>query len=202
MAEGRYDKISNQISSDLFNALKDGETSFYDTYYNGDLDFEVHGDFIPTGSVKYFAVDGDADYDETGEGNDSIRVIVSYNPKVIPDAYKDIAFTLKDIVRHEIEHLTHSDSDNLKPGKYMEDDSLVRALVKTGALPKGDYFKLAKEVDANIQGMYFRAKKEKRSFADVVKQYFDDQNLPKEDYEDILNLMRKRLPALGIKQRL
>ena len=62
--------------------------------------------------------------------------------------------------------------------------------------------KLAKEVDANIQGMYFRAKKEKRPFADVVKQYFDDQNLPKDDYENILNLMRKRLPALGIKQRL
>ena len=202
MAEGRYDTISNQVSSDLFNALKDGKTSFYDTYYNDDLDFEVHGDFIPTGSVKYFDVDGDADYDETGEGNDSIRVIVSYNPKVVPDAYKDIAYTLKDIVRHEIEHLTHSDSDNLKPSKYMEDDSLVRALVDAGALPKGDYFKLAKEVDANIQGMYFRAKKEKRPFADVVKQYFDDQNLPKDDYENILNLMRKRLPALGIKQRL
>ena len=202
MAEGRYDKISNQVSSDLFKSLKDGETSFFKNYETDDLDFQVHGDFIPTGSVKYFDVDGDADYDETGEGNDSIRVIVSYNPKVIPDAYKDIAFTLKDIVRHEIEHLTHSDSDNLKPGKYMDDDSLIRGLVKLEKLPKGDYFKLEKEIDANIQGMYFRSKKEKRPFADVVKQYFDDQNLPKDDYENILNLMRKRLPALGIKQRL
>ena len=202
MAEGRYDKISNQVSSDLFKSLKDGETSFFKNYETDDLDFQVHGDFIPTGSVKYFDVDGDADYDETGEGNDSIRVIVSYNPKVIPDAYKDIAFTLKDIVRHEIEHLTHSDSDNLKPGKYIDDDSLIRGLVKLEKLPKGDYFKLEKEIDANIQGMYFRSKKEKRPFADVVKQYFDDQNLPKDDYENILNLMRKRLPALGIKQRL
>ena len=202
MAEGRYDKISTQVSSDLFKSLKDGETSFFKNYETDDLDFQVHGDFIPTGSVKYFDVDGDADYDETGEGNDSIRVIVSYNPKVVPDAYKDIAYTLKDIVRHEIEHLTHSDSDNLKPGKYMDDDSFVRALVKLEKLPKGDYFKLEKEIDANIQGMYFRAKKEKRPFADVVKQYFDDQNLPKDDYENILNLMRKRLPALGIKQRL
>ena len=202
MAEGRYDKISNQVSSDLFKSLKDGETSFFKNYETDDLDFQVHGDFIPTGSVKYFDVDGDADYDETGEGNDSIRVIVSYNPKVVPDAYKDIAFTLKDIVRHEIEHLTHSDSDNLKPGKYMDDDSLIRGLVKLEKLPKGDYFKLEKEIDANIQGMYFRSKKEKRPFADVVKQYFDDQNLPKDDYENILNLMRKRLPALGIKQRL
>ena len=202
MAEGRYDKISTQVSSDLFKSLKDGETSFFKNYETDDLDFQVHGDFIPTGSVKYFDVDGDADYDETGEGNDSIRVIVSYNPKVVPDAYKDIAYTLKDIVRHEIEHLTHSDSDNLKPGKYMDDDSFVRALVKLEKLPKGDYFKLEKEIDANIQGMYFRAKKEKRPFANAVKQYFDDQNLPKDDYENILNLMRKRLPALGIKQRL
>ena len=202
MAEGRYDKISNQISSDLFNALKNGEESFYENYYNDDLDFDVYGTFVANEDEKYFSVDGDADYDETGEGNDSIQVIISYNPKELPKAYKDISFTLKDIVRHEIEHLTHGDSDNLKPGKYLKDDTLVRTLVKKGLLPKGDYFKLAKEVDANIQGMYFRAKKEKRPFGDVVRQYFDDQDLPKEDYDEILDLMNKRLPALGIKQRL
>ena len=202
VAEGKYDKISNQISSDLFNALKNGEESFYENYYNDNLDFDVYGTFVANEDEKYFSVDGDADYDETGEGNDSIQVIVSYNPKELPKAYKDISFTLKDIVRHEIEHLTHGDSDNLKPGKYIEDDSLVRKLIKTGVLPKGDYFKLAKEVDANIQGMYFRAKKEKRPFRDVVKQYFDDQDLPKKDYDEILDLMNKRLPALGIKQRL
>lgn len=202
MAEGRYDKISNQISSDLFKALKAGKKTFFGNYYNGDLDFQVHGDFIPDNKEKYFFVDGDSDYDETGEDNDSIRVIVSYNPKELPNAFSDIAFTLKDVVRHEIEHLTHGDSDNLKTGKYMQDDSTIRALIKLGHLPKGDYFKLEKEVDANIQGMYFRAKKEKRPFKDVVKQYFDDQNIPKEDYEHILNLMNKRLPALGIKQRL
>lgn len=202
VAEGRYDKISNQISSDLFTALKNGEESFFENYYNDDLDFDVYGTFISNEEEKYFSVDGDADYDETGEGNDSIQVIVSYNPKALPEAFKDISFTLKDIVRHEIEHLTHGDSDNLKPGKYIEDDSLVRALIKTGVLPKGDYFKLAKEVDANIQGMYFRAKKEKRPFGDVVRQYLDDQDLPKEDYDNIIDLMNKRLPSIGIKQRL
>lgn len=202
VAEGRYDKISNQISSDLFKALKNGEESFFENYDNGDLDFDVFGTFIANKKEKYFSVDGDADYDETGEGNDSIQVIISYNPKELPKALKDISFTLKDIVRHEIEHLTHGDSDNLKPGKYIEDDSLVRALIKTGVLPKGDYFKLAKEVDANIQGMYFRAKKEKRPFGDVVRQYLDDQDLPKEDYDNIIDLMNKRLPSIGIKQRL
>jgi hypothetical protein len=35
-------------------------------------------------------------------------------------------------------------------------------------LPKADYFKLEKEIDANLQGMYFRAKKEKRPFRDVI----------------------------------
>jgi len=202
MAEGRYDKISNQISSDLFKSFKKGDESFYDNYYSDDLDFDVYGTFVPTDKEKYFSVDGDADYDETGEGNDSIQFILSYNPSVIPAAYEEIAFTIKDVVRHEIEHLTHSDSDNLKPGKYMEDDSMIRALIKLDKLPKGNYFKLEKEIDANIQGMYFRAKKEKRPFKDVVKQYFDDQNLPEKEYSEIINLMKKRLPALGIKQRL
>lgn len=202
LTEGRYDKISNKISSDLFNAFKNGEKDFYNNYYNDDLDFDVFGTFIANEEEKYFSVDGDADYDETGEGNDSIQVIISYNPEVLPRAYKDISFTLKDLVRHEIEHLTHGESDNLKKGKYIEDDSLIRALIKTGVLPKGDYFKLAKEIDANIQGMYFRAKKEKRPFAEVVREYLDDQNIPKEDYDEIIELMRKRLPALGINQPL
>ena len=31
---------------------------FFKNYETDDLDFQVHGDFIPTGSVKYFDVDG------------------------------------------------------------------------------------------------------------------------------------------------
>jgi len=50
--------------------------------------------------------------------------------------------------------------------------------------------------------MYFRAKKEKRPFADVVNSYLDAQDITPKERQEILTLWRKRLPALGIKQSL
>jgi len=46
--------------------------------------------------------------------------------------------------------------------------------------------------------MYFRAKKEKRSFKDVINIYLDLQDITPEEKEEILNLWRRRLPALNL----
>ena len=48
--------------------------------------------------------------------------------------------------------------------------------------------------------MYFRAKKEKRPFADVVNSYLDAQDITPQEREEILTIWRKRLPTLGLKQ--
>ena len=50
--------------------------------------------------------------------------------------------------------------------------------------------------------MYFRAKKEKKPFADVVNRYLDAQDITPQEREEILTIWRKRLPALGLKQTL
>jgi hypothetical protein len=42
----------------------------------------------------------------------------------------------------------------------MDDDMFIRQMINMEMLPKADYFKLEKEIDSNLQGMYFRAKKE------------------------------------------
>jgi len=65
-------------------------------------------------------------------------------------------------------------------------------------LPKAEYFKLEKEVDANLQGMYLRAKKERRPFRDVIDDYLDAQKITPEEKEEILDLWRTRLPALNL----
>ena len=65
-------------------------------------------------------------------------------------------------------------------------------------LPKAQYFRLAKEVDANLQGMYFRAKKEKRPFGDIINNYLDAQDITTEEKEEILNLWRSRNKALNL----
>ena len=79
-------------------------------------------------------------------------------------------------------------------------DIAIRALVKADIIPQAEYFKLPKEVDANLQGMYFRAKKEKRPFGDVINTYLDAQDITPEEKEKIINLWRSRRKALSLPQ--
>ena len=71
----------------------------------------------------------------------------------------------------------------------MKDDQLMRDLIDADLLPKSQYFKLEKEVDAMLQGLYFKAKKAKRPFKDVINDYlniFIDQ-------ETITQIMKKKI---------
>jgi hypothetical protein len=61
--------------------------------------------------------------------------------------WQTVSFDLKDVIRHELEHLTQ-DGENLKggtdsddprlvrPSKYMEDDEFIRNLIDIDLLPK------------------------------------------------------------------
>ena len=208
MAEGRYDTITNRVSSAIFNHWKreveEGSklTSFSEFIESDDLAFDVQATLVLKPGTKKLKVDGGADYSPEGEYDDAIMVTFQIDPAMLPEFWEEISMNLKDVIRHEIEHLTHSDSDNLKSGKYMEDDQYIRDLVKLKLLKNKEYFLLPKEVDANLQGMYLRAKKEKRPFADVVNTYLDAQKITSKEKEEILTLWRKRLPALGLKQTL
>jgi hypothetical protein len=208
MAEGRYDKISNQASSDLFRGWKEafdaGEKSigFEETYSNGDVEFDVEGTLVltpGTGKMEVLESTG-AGFDDDG---DFIIVDIAIDPELLPNFWEEISMTLKDLFRHEIEHLTHNKGGvSTNPSKVMRGDLAKRDKIRAGEKPIGDYFKLKKEVDANLQGMYFRAKKEKKPFADVVNSYLDAQDITPQEREEILTLWRNRLPALGLKQTL
>lgn len=208
MAEGRYDKISNQASSDLFRSWKEafdaGEKriGFEESYSNGDVEFDVEGTLVLTpGTGKMEVLDSTgAGFDEDG---DFIIVNIAIDPELLPNFWEEISMTLKDLFRHEIEHLTHNRGGvSSNPAKTMRGDLAKRDKIRAGESPIGDYFKLKKEVDANLQGMYFRAKKEKKPFADVVNSYLDAQDITPQEREEILTIWRNRLPALGIKQTL
>jgi hypothetical protein len=111
--------------------------------------------------------------------------------------------TLKDIVRHEIEHLTHNiGGPTSNPNKGMEDDLEKRRWINKRKSRRNQYFHLAKEIDANLQGLLFRAKKERKPFADVVNTYLDAQELGPRQKQKILRLWRERMPAIGIQQSL
>ena len=211
MNEGRYDKLSNQVSSAIFASFKEalvkGEDGEFlltvgpqeDADIKNEMTFDIQAVVKITDDV--YSVDGGANagFDDDGDEIDPFINIVFQIPKNVN--LKDLSFDLKDVVRHEIEHLTQ-DGENLKQGKYIPDDKELRDLIDAGLLDKDEYYKLPKEVDAMIQGMYYKAKKSKTPFVDVVDDYFEKAKVTPEERPKIKALWNKRLPALGIKQRL
>ena len=211
MNEASYDKLSNQVSSAIFASFKealvkgeDGEFMLTvgpqeDADIKSNMTFDIQAVVKITDDV--YSVDGGANagYDDDGDEIDPFINIVFQIPKNVN--LKELSFDLKDVVRHEIEHLTQ-DGENLKQGKYIPDDKELRDLIDAGLLDKDEYYKLPKEVDAMIQGMYFKAKKSKTPFVDVVDDYFERAKVTPEERPKIKALWNKRLPALGIKQRL
>ena len=111
--------------------------------------------------------------------------------------WETIYFDLTDVIRHELEHFTQQ-GINVIPSKEMGDDEIIRTLINMKLAPKSDYFKLEKEVDAMLQGMYLKAKKTRTPFKDVINDYFNKMKLNKQERQDILDLWSKRLKALNL----
>ena len=197
--EGRYDKISNTISSAIFKYWKQdidngAEASrFEDSFMLKDEEITIDANISVVPGLGKLSVDGGAD-----DSEDYIQVRFEIDPEKLPEFWEEISMNLKDVIRHEIEHLTHGEGFTSNPAKTMDDDMFIRQMIDMEMLPKADYFKLEKEIDANLQGMYFRAKKEKRPFGDVINTYLNAQDITPEQKEEILNLWRNRLPALNL----
>jgi len=199
LSEGRYDKISNQISSAIFKYWKEDinngaqASRLEQSFPFGDEKITIDANLSVIPGLGELNVDGGANDEE-----DYIQVRFEIDPEKLPEFWGDISMNLKDVIRHEIEHLTHGEGFTSNPGKTMEDDMFIRQMIDMEMLPKADYFKLKKEIDANLQGMYFRAKKEKRPFRDVINTYLDAQDITPEQKEEIMDLWRRRLPALNL----
>jgi hypothetical protein len=197
--EGHYDKISNTISSAIFKYWKQdidngAEASRLEqTFPFRDEEITIDANISVIPGLGKLSVDGGAD-----DSEDYIQVRFEIDPKKLPKFWEEISMNLKDVIRHEIEHLTHGEGFTSNPAKTMDDDMFIRQMIDMEMLPKADYFKLEKEIDANLQGMYFRAKKEKRPFKKVINTYLNAQDITPEQKKEILNLWRRRLPALNL----
>ena len=222
ITEGRYDKFTNELSRLAFELIKDGydvgRKVVDESFVVGPADEEVdivsddfEFDFVV--QAKYtnniYKVDGGANAGFDDEG-DEIQPLLSVRFKIPKDVdWQTVSFDLKDVIRHELEHLTQ-DGANLKggtysknpklvrPSKYMEDDQFIRDMIDANLLPKSDYFKLEKEVDAMLQGMYFKAKKSRKPFLAVIDDYLDKQPVNQKERKEILDLWAKRAKALGL----
>jgi PAS domain-containing protein len=225
MAEGAYDSLVTKLTkATITKWVKDSKKKPLPKKSFVDIDIDdVDGkgreiEFNYVGLVEFdkkvdgYEVDGTSNSGEDKGKMPFVATLFRINPKVLPQAWSKISADVSDVIRHEIEHLTqagdnvrgqvYDDEGNLiSKGKYMEDDIMIRDMInKLKVLPKSDYYKLEKEVDAMLQGLYLKAKKTKKPFADVIDQYLD--MAPgidtKEDKEAILNLWRSRRKALSL----
>jgi len=134
-----------------------------------------------------------------------IEVRLEIDPEQYPRVLSEVSMDLKDILRHEIEHITQS-GWNVKQGKYLRSDMARRNKINRGDIDTINYWLLQKEQPAMIQGLYFRAKKERKPFAEVVNSYLDiwvnNGTLTNEEKEKIIKRWRTMLPKLGIRQDL
>jgi len=204
--EGRYDSLTRMVVKDILNDWKsqyDGTPELLE--FNEDyettnskgqsIDFELYATLnVKETKTEVYRVDGGADPLRTPA---YLEVKFQVDPRDLPQKWSDIYSDLIDVVRHEIEHLTQSGS-NVIPSKEMEDDEILRNLISLKVLPKSEYFKLGKEVDAMLQGMYLKAKKSKTPFKDVINNYFDKVKLSKKDRNSILDLWKQRAKALSL----
>jgi hypothetical protein len=201
LTEGRYDKTSNSISSDIFKYWKNDfesgakQSILRLTIEDSDVSFDLVAKIKFTDGGEELKVDGGLK--ETKDGDFIIMVDFEVDKNILPEMWEEISMNLKDVIRHEIEHTTQADPE-MYPSKLMKDDQLIRDLINAKMLPKSQYFKLEKESDANLQGLYFRAKKEKKPFANVINSYLDTQNITPKEREEILNIWRSRISALNL----
>ena len=209
LKEGRYDKLSNQISSKIFNYWKNNLdlTLDPDEEQIVNYNFPVNSKSLNFDVETYLLLDPGVDkfeiIDTTGAGTDKkgdfINVHFRTDPDRLPEEWEFISMMIKDVIRHEIEHLTHNigAKSNIKP-KSLKDDSLIRKAIKAKLLPQAEYFKLVKEIDAMLQGMYFRVKKTRTPFSKILNDYLDLQDITPKEKQEILQLWSKRAKELNL----
>lgn len=215
--EGRssYDSLSSSIVKKIFMQwIADWKAGKKVSSYSDSIEEpakRIQFDLDATiyfGKTKGFEVLGSTgadgrDIDDDGDDQDPYIIIdFAVNPEWLPGEWQEVYMHLSDVVRHEIEHITQDGKSigNYKAGKPDQDDTELRTLIKIGLLPDVTYLTLPKEVDANLQGLRFEAKKRKIPMIDAVNKYLDTQpylaNNPI-DREMVLTTWRRRAAQIG-----
>lgn len=209
---GKYNYITRKVVGDIYTSLKDGYRYFENDTNNtadinvGDYDDQKSGlEFYLQLQVEFdrrfsknILVDGCAFTDDDDYPMVIIKVGMAKEHRYtkLSELYPE----LRDVVRHELEHLTQRGMTQ-KVGKECRNNDKIREKIMRDELPQYRYFTLEDEVDANIHGLYSKAKVLKKPFQIVIDTYLDnliDKNIiEKDDRKKIYKVWKKRIPKIG-----
>ena len=170
-----------------------------------DLTSTLYFDKVEGTKIKGFEILGSTGADgrdEDDEGDFQTPYIIidfAIESDWLPGFWQEIYMYLADCTRHEMEHITQDGKDigNYRPGKPDEDDSFMRSLIKSGMMPEYHYLLLPKEVDANLQGLRYEAKKRRVDMSVTVNNYLDTKGYSEDERTEILDTWRKRAKQIG-----
>lgn len=130
----------------------------------------------------------------------SLEILLATNPNDGIKILSKINSYIRETIRHEIEHFTQR-GDNVKPSKYIRNNNAMRKRIRENPKIGYKYLMLADEVDANIHGLYARAKNEKKPYQQVVDDYLDffvDMgDITEKQRKLVYNTWKKRVKTIG-----
>ena len=170
-----------------------------------DLTSTLYFDKVEGTKIKGFEILGSTGADgrdEDDEGDFQTPYIIidfAIESDWLPGFWQEIYMYLADCTRHEMEHITQDGKDigNYRPGKPNEDDSFMRSLIKSGMMPEYHYLLLPKEIDANLQGLRYEAKKRRVDMSVTVNNYLETKGYSEDERTEILDTWRKRAKQIG-----
>lgn len=227
--EGGYDKLTGEISSALMRKIKEttgkkslggvkieyGPSDEVPSFYNlieknqyleighfidekSGIDVRINLTIVRDESPDYtgkFVLDG-----ETDDESSVIYIYLYLTPGSEPNSYSEIASDLRNLIRHEIEHLTQRGWGE-KRGKGMRRNETIRRKIQSNSEFFYKYYKLKDEIPANLHGLHSEAKTRKITFADVVHQYLDKKIeqgvIPKNKKSEIYRIWKSTAEKIG-----
>lgn len=208
-SRSKYDSLSRQLVRqcmfewvEAWNKNKK-KHAFYNSVNDtrSGLIFDLKCDITFRGT-GFAVLDGTGADDTPKSFDDDPMIFINFrvDPDWLPGYWSEIYMHLSDVMRHEIEHISQGGADwgNYKTGKPYEDDAVLRDMIHAKVLPKHMYLLLPKEIDANLQGLRYEAKKRKRPMSDIVNQYLDTQDyLTNQTRDQVLTAWRDRAKKIG-----
>ena len=214
LTEGKYDSLVTKLAGFTLNAWKGDynekqRKGYFEVEVGPGKDFDYpHLDFTYKAQAIF---DNNVKYKDSGVAKPFVpEVVIKFliNGTELPEKWEEISMDLRNIIRHEISHLMQA-GPNVKAGKEMKSDQDKRKELESGKKPWWKiwrkklgtpyYYKLEKEIDANLEGLYLKAKKSRQPLGKVIDDYLEFKlKLSPKDREDIKNLWRERAPKINI----
>lgn len=206
LLEGAYDKITTDASRIIVNLIKAGETE-------GSIDLELKSnapvDFMDMKveipiyvniNVIIEYVDGTpGGYDAVGFADtDEIEIQLTIDPNKLPHLYSALIPTIKEAVRHELEHVAQL--NGLRPeAEEFEKYEIELSDLRDTKKELTDYFLLRHEIPAFVRGLYKAAKTRKKPLDVVIDNFLEDYAHRMSDVNKVrrawINYAKRNLPA-------